>query len=108
MKKIAMIVSLVSLVLAFTVTTVSAQKVTGAQKATTEKVSTEKSAPGAKACCADKKGGEMKATSGEKKACCSDKGSKSGCSKSCSEKEKAACKHDGHEKTEAAPVPKNN
>ncbi|NVO19990.1 MAG: hypothetical protein HXX13_09835 [Bacteroidetes bacterium] len=103
MKKIAMILSLVTLVLAFTVSTVSAQKATGTQKATTEKVSTEKSAPAAKACCADKK-------AGEKKACCADKGGKAGCSKSCSEKEKAACKHEKEAKTtpEAAPVPKKN
>jgi hypothetical protein len=108
MKKFAMIVSLMTLVLAFTVTTVSAQKATGVQKTTTEKVSTVKTPNSAKACCADKKSGEMKSCTGEKKACCAEKGGKAGCSKSCSKEEKAACKHEGHEKMEAAPVPKNN
>lgn len=102
MKKIAMIISLMTLVFAFTITTVSAQKATGTQKATTEKVSSDKGAPAAKACCADK---QAKA-----KACCADK-EKSGCSKSCTPAEKAACKHEekeGKEKTEAVPVPKLN
>jgi len=104
MKKIAMIVSLMTLVIAFTISTASAQKVTGDQKATTEKVSSDKGAPAAKGCCSDKK----TATS---KGCCSDKkttAAKSGCSKPCTPAEKAACAKEGHAHTEAAPVPKKN
>jgi len=104
MKKIAMIVSLMTLVLAFAVTSVSAQKVTPTQKATTEKVSSDKAAPAAKACCAEKK------CSSAAKACCSDKHSgaaaKSGCSKTCTPAEKAACGKEGKAKTETVPVPK--
>lgn len=104
MKKFAMIVSLMTLVLAFTVTTASAQKVTGTEKATTEKVSSDKAAPAAKAaCCSDKK-------TASAKGCCSDKAgaAKSGCSKTCTPAEKAACTKEGHANTEAAPVPKKN
>lgn len=110
MKKFAMLVSLMTLVFAFTVTTVSAQKVTSNEKATTEKVSSDKGTPAAKACCSDKKAGCSDKKTSSAKACCSDKSSsaKSGCSKTCTPAEKAACTKEGHANTEAAPVPKKN
>jgi len=117
MKKIAMIASLMAIVFAFSITTLSAQVVTSEQKVTTEKVSIEKDKdnPSAKAACSDKKASSKACCSDKKassKGCCSDKkaSAKSGCSKTCTSAEKAACKKEGHAhtQTEAAPVPKNN
>jgi hypothetical protein len=100
MKKVALVISLFTLIFAFTVSTASAQKVTSASKASTEKVSTSKDAP-AKSCCtkSDSKTSAACAKEGEAKS--------SGCSKSCSKAEMKNC-NKGEAKTETAPVPKKN
>lgn len=93
MKKVALLISLFTLVFAFTVTTVSAQKATGAQKATTEKSCEKKDAK----------------CSHEMKACCAKEAAAKGCAKTCSEAEKAACQKEKAQAgaTEAVPVPKS-
>ena len=100
MKKVALVISLFTFIFAFTVNTASAQKVTSADKAKTETVST-KEAP-AKACCA---------SSAAKTAACSTtttEAKASGCAKSCSGAEAKSCCKKGEAKAEVAPVPKQN
>ena len=89
MKKIALLITLFTIVLAFTVTSVSAQKVTSATKATTEK-----------ACCA------KDAAKADAKAGCSKEAAKMDCAKTCSKSEAKACGAKGEAKTESMPVPK--
>lgn len=100
MKKVALVISLFAIIFAFTVNTVSAQKVTSAEKAKTEKVSSSKEAGApAKACC----------SKSEAKGACSKEGeAKSGCAKSCAGAEGKSCCKKGEAKTEATPVPKKN
>jgi len=99
MRKIAFLISMVAIVLAFTVTSVSAQKVTSAPKATTEKVSTGQDAPThAKSCCAKSEAKAGCAKEGEAKGCAK------GCAKSCSKAK--ACTGKGEAKAEEVPVPK--
>lgn len=119
MKKVALLISLFTLVLAFSVTTVSAQKVTSAEKSKTEKCCSKSETGAAKA--TDDKAGCSKA---DKKACSSKSDSKccsksetgaakatddkAGCAKSCGDK-KAGCAKScskGEAKTEEVPVPK--
>jgi len=99
MKKVALVISLFALIFAFTVNTASAQKVTSADKAKTENVSTGKEVP-AKACCASA-AAKTAACSGEAKS------TTTGCSKSCSKADAKNC-NKGEAKTEVAPVPKKN
>ena len=97
MKKVALVISLFTLIFAFTVSTASAQKVTSAEKAKTEKVSTSKDA---KSCCSKS---EAKSSA----ACTS--AEKSGCAKSCSGSAASkSCCSKGEAKAEATPVPKKN
>lgn len=99
MKKAALVISLFTLIFAFTVTTASAQKVTSAEKAKTEKVSTSNDAP-AKACCS---------STAAKAASCTSEAKASGCAKSCSGTAAAkSCCNKGEAKAEVAPVPKQN
>jgi len=98
MKKIAIVISLFAFIFAFSVNTASAQKVTTADKAKTENVSTGKAAP-AKACCA---------SSTSKTAAASTDAKSSGCAKTCSKAEGKSCCNKGEAKTEVAPVPKQN
>ena len=99
MKKVALVISLIALVFAFTVNSVSAQKVTSAEKSKTEK-SCSKDAP-AKACCAKS---EAKTA-----ACAAKEGeAKAGCAKSCSKAEAKSCCKKGEAKVEAVPVPKKD
>jgi len=97
MKKVALVISMFAIIFAFTLNTVSAQKVTSAEKAKTENVST-KEAP-AKACCSK---------SEAKTAACSSEAKSSGCAKSCSKSEAKSCCNKGEAKAEATPVPKKN
>ncbi|MEI6060009.1 MAG: hypothetical protein WCR72_04840 [Bacteroidota bacterium] len=100
MKKVALVISLFAIIFAFTLNTVSAQKVTSAEKAKTEKVSSSKeSTTPAKACCSK---GEAKS------GACAKEGEKAGCSKSCTKAEGKSCCKKGEAKTETAPVPKTN
>lgn len=96
MKKVVLVISLFAFIFALSVSTVSAQKVTSAEKAKTEKVC--KDAP-AKSCCAKS---EAKTA-----ACASKEGEAKSCAKSCSKAEAKSC-NKGEAKTEAAPVPKKN
>lgn len=97
MRKIAFLISMVAIVLAFTVTSASAQKVTSADKATTEKVGAGKDVPAhAKACCAKSEG----------KAGCAKEGEAKGCAKTCSKAKAKACGNKVEGKTEEVPVPK--
>ncbi len=98
MKKIAFVISLVALVFAFTVNTASAQKVTSADKAKTETVSTSKDAP-AKSCCS-----KSAATSSASASTVDAKAS--GCAKTCSKAEAKSCCNKGTAKTDVTPVPK--
>ena len=91
MKRLALLFSMFTLVFAFTVTTVSAQKVTG-----NDKPSVEKSDAKTKACCA------------EKKSCCSQKSASSSCSKKCGDAQKSECVKQKETKTDEVPVPKKN
>lgn len=96
MKRISMILSVMALVFAFTIATVSAQNAHKA-KTTTEKVVSEKSDKAA--CTTDKKDG---------KACSSLKteGAKAGCATPCSgEKAKACCSKGTSSADAAKPVP---
>ena len=108
MKKIGLVISLIALVFAFTVNSASAQKVTSADKASTEKVSP--TAAPAKACCAKSEAKSGCAKEGEKsgapKSCCKE-GEKSGCAKSCSKAEAKSCGK-GEAKPAEVPVPKKN
>jgi hypothetical protein len=100
MKKVALVISLFALIFAFTVNTASAQKVTSADKAKTETVTT-KEAP-AKSCCASSaaKTAACTSTTTEAKA--------SGCAKTCSPEEAKNCSKKGDAKAEVVPVPKKN
>ena len=91
MKKSALLISLFTLIFAFTVSTASAQKVTSA-----------KDAP-AKSCCAkaDAKSTAACAKSGDASA-------SAGCSKTCSKAEAKSCSNKGTTTAEVAPVPKKN
>jgi hypothetical protein len=100
MKKVALVISLFALIFAFTVNTASAQKVTSADKAKTEKVSSTETP--AKACCA---------SASAKTAACSSSTTEakpSGCSKTCSPEEAKNCSKKGDAKAEVVPVPKKN
>jgi hypothetical protein len=116
MKKVALVISLFALIFAFTVSTVSAQKVTSAEKAKTEKVVKTKGNH-AKSCAS--KSAACTSKEGEHKACCNKSAAtgvapaaegeaKSGCSKSCSKAEGKGCCKKGEAKTDVAPVPKQN
>jgi hypothetical protein len=99
MKKIAFVISMIAIVLAFTVNSASAQKATDNQKATTEKVtkaSDTKTTTTAPAECPHHK---------EAKAGCAKEGEKANCSKTCSKAKSGCCKK-GEAKKEEAPVPK--
>jgi len=98
MKKVALVISLFALIFAFTVNTASAQKVTSADKAKTENVSTSKEAP-AKACCSSSAAKTSASTSDAKP---------SGCAKTCTSAEAKSCCNKGEAKAEVAPVPKKN
>jgi hypothetical protein len=101
MKKVALVISLFALIFAFTVNTASAQKVTSADKAKTEKVSSTETP--AKACCA---------SASAKTAACSSsteaKAKTSGCAKTCTPEEAKNCSKKGDAKTDVVPVPKKN
>jgi len=100
MKKVALVISLFAIIFAFTVNTVSAQKVTSAEKAKTEKVSSSKEAAApAKACCSKTEA---------KTAACSSEAKTSGCAKTCTKAEAKSCCNKGEAKAEVAPVPKTN
>lgn len=94
MKRLALLFSIFSLVFAFTVTTVSAQKATGSQKPATEKSACKSQA------------GDHKACSGDHKACCSDKAKSASCSQKCGDANKAGCAKD--KPADEVPVPKKN
>lgn len=95
MKRISMLFSVMALVFAFTIATVSAQNAPTA-KTTTEKVATEKSDK--TGCATDKK---------DAKAACSTKtdGAKSGCATPCSGEKAKACCSKGTSTEAAKPVP---
>lgn len=100
MKKIALVISLFAIIFAFTVNTVSAQKVTTAEKSKTEKSCCAKSDTKTAACASDVKAGCAKSgTSGE---------AKSGCAKTCSKAEAKSCCNKGEVKAGEVPVPKKN
>ena len=98
MKKAALVISLFTLIFAFTVTTASAQKVTSADKAKTEKVSTSNDAP-AKACCS---------STAAKTATSSTDVKAAGCAKPCSSSAAKSSCNKGEAKAEVVPVPKQN
>ena len=85
MKKNALLISLFTIVFAFSVMSVSAQKVTPAQKATTEKASCSKDVA---------------------KAGCAKDAAKADCAKTCTKSEAKACCAKGGAKAESMPVPK--
>ncbi len=95
MKRISMIFSVMALVFAFTLASVSAQNAPKA-KTTTEKVATEKSDKAA--CATDSK---------EAKANCSTKtdGAKAGCATPCSGEKAKSCCSKGASTEAAKPVP---
>lgn len=110
MKKVAILFSMITLVLAFTATTVSAQKAVP-QKSSSESVDKAKCSDAQKAACTKDAGAKAccsKEEAASKSCCAKDGAARSGeksCSKTCTPAEKAACgKHEGA--TEAVPVPK--
>jgi len=100
MKKTALVISLFTLIFAFTVSTASAQKVTSAEKAKTEKVSTSKATPAKVTCAKSEAQTTATAKAGDAKA--------AGCSKPCSKAVVKSCCNKGEAKTGDAPVPKTN
>jgi hypothetical protein len=108
MKKIALVISLFAIIFAFTVNTVSAQKVTSADKVKTEKSSVSKESHG-KSCCSKSEAKSSGCAKDAKSGACAKEGeAKSGCAKSCSKAEGKSCCNKGEAKTEVAPVPKKN
>lgn len=108
MKKVALVISLFAFIFAFTVNTASAQKVTSAEKAKTEKVCTSKDTP-AKACCSKTAAqSSASATTGDAKASDCAKTCSKAEAKSCSKAEAKSCSKKCEAKTEDAPVPKQN
>lgn len=117
MKKLVCLFSAFAIAFMMTAVSVSAQKVTPADKSATTKVAVDKEAAPAKTCnhnekkcCADKEKMSKECSKDHMKSCSESKagpsdGSKEGCSKSCSKSCSKKCNHSEAPKEEV-PVPK--